>query len=292
MKFTHILQLVVSMQTLLAVSIRADLPGDGIFAAFQTSQGGFTCRLDYVSAPLTAANFISLAEGTRGWMDEPTGAVSHQPFYSGIVFHRAIAGFMIQAGSRNGLGTDGPGYFFPDEIPNGLPHDEAGVLSMANTGFDSNGSQFFITVDATPWLDNLHTVFGKVVSGMDVVLGISQVATQLETDRPIEDVVIQSVTIHRIGDAAQAFDPAPYLPQVRQSRIRGLAIESADHHLTFNPQIFGEYFVRISSNLSLWESIRYDLFLSTPISDQIRVGVPESTSTLFYGLTEILYPGN
>ena len=124
--------------------------GDGIYADFSTSLGGFTCRLEYAVAPKAVANFIGLATGQRAWLELPTGRVRTDAFYNGLTFHRVIAGFMSQGGSPNGQGTDGPGYSFVDEFNSGLRHDGFGVLSMANSGPDSNGSQFFITVSAQP----------------------------------------------------------------------------------------------------------------------------------------------
>lgn len=129
------------------MTVRAE---DGLFAIFQTNRGSFTAQLDYEKAPSTVANFIGLVEGTRGWLDAQTGALRREPFYNGITFHRVISGFMIQGGSPNGQGTDGPGYSFGDEFHPALRHDAAGILSMANSGANTNGSQFFITLAPTP----------------------------------------------------------------------------------------------------------------------------------------------
>ena len=179
---------------------------DGIYADFQTSLGDFTASLNYQQSPKAVANFIGLAEGSRAWIDPASGAVRvGQPFYNGVVFHRVIAGFMNQAGSKNGLGTDGPGYVFQDETSNGLGHGSPYTLSMANSGVNSNGSQFFITVAPTTWLDGVHTVFGSVVSGQSVIDAINAVPTGTN-NKPLTDVVIQSVGIRRVGAAAVAFD--------------------------------------------------------------------------------------
>ncbi len=175
-----------------------------IFADFQTSMGDFTCELDHAAAPQTVANFVGLATGERKWIDPANGIVrENTPFYDGLTFHRVVANFMNQGGSRNGLGTDGPGYQFPDETENGLSH-QAHVISMANSGTYTNGSQFFITAAATPWLNGRHTVFGSVTSGIPVVDAINGVATVSE--KPVVPVVIEKVTIRRVGEAAGSFD--------------------------------------------------------------------------------------
>ncbi|MEI7911102.1 MAG: peptidylprolyl isomerase [Verrucomicrobiota bacterium] len=182
-----------------------------ILADFQTSMGAFTCELKYVESPQAVANFVGLAEGSRPWVDPATGAVrTGTPYYNGVKFHRVIAGFMNQSGSRNGLGTDGPGYTFRDEVTNGLTQSAAGVLSMANSGKNTNGAQFFITVAPQPSLNGGYTIFGAVTSGLSVVTAINAVPKTLNSSNelavPVTPVVIQSIGIRRIGAAAQAFD--------------------------------------------------------------------------------------
>jgi peptidyl-prolyl cis-trans isomerase A (cyclophilin A) len=146
-------------------------------------------------APNTVANFIELAQGRREWRDPRDGERKSEPLYDGTVFHRVIPDFMIQGGDPEGTGRGGPGYKFEDECPPGGPKfDKVGLLAMANAGPNTNGSQFFITVAATPWLNNKHTIFGEVVAGMDVVDAISKVATAAG-DRPADDVVLESVQI-------------------------------------------------------------------------------------------------
>jgi peptidyl-prolyl cis-trans isomerase A (cyclophilin A) len=170
-----------------------------IFGTFETSMGTFKIEFFADKTPKTVANFVSLAEGTKEFVDPKTGQKTQRPFYNGLIFHRVIDGFMIQGGCPLGTGTGGPGYKFEDEFHPDLKHDRPGVLSMANAGRNTNGSQFFITVRATPHLDNRHSVFGAVVEGMDVIYAISKVKTRNPgmEDRPIEDVVIKSVTISR-----------------------------------------------------------------------------------------------
>ncbi|MCL2206387.1 MAG: peptidylprolyl isomerase [Treponema sp.] len=160
--------------------------GEGLFARISTTRGDIVVRLEHERTPLTVANFVALAEGTMT-------RAGDQPFYDGLTFHRVIDNFMIQGGCPLGTGTGGPGYQFPDEIDPALRHDGPGVLSMANAGPGTNGSQFFITHVATPWLDGRHTVFGRVVQGQDVVNAIRQ------GDR------INTVRIVRNGESAEAF---------------------------------------------------------------------------------------
>ena len=150
-------------------------------AVFETNHGTFEIELFEDKAPITVKNFIDLAE---------------KGFYDGLIFHRVIDGFMIQGGDPNGTGTGGPGYTIPDEFHKDLKHDSEGVLSMANAGPNTGGSQFFITLAATPWLDGHHSVFGKVVKGMDVVREIGKVDTDFQ-DKPLAKVVMEKVTIRR-----------------------------------------------------------------------------------------------
>jgi peptidyl-prolyl cis-trans isomerase A (cyclophilin A) len=161
------------------------MPND-VFAVFDTTEGRFKARLFADKVPDTVANFTALAEGTK------TG----KPFYDGLVFHRVIPDFMIQGGCPEGTGRGGPGYKFADEFHPDLRHTKPGILSMANAGPNSNGSQFFITVAATPWLDNKHSVFGEITEGMDVVKKISETPRGSQ-DRPKKDVQIRSLKIER-----------------------------------------------------------------------------------------------
>ena len=156
------------------------------FAVFDTTEGKFKIKLFADKAPKTVENFVSLADGTK------TG----KPFYDGTIFHRVIPDFMIQGGDPEGTGRGGPGYRFPDEFHKDLKHSKPGILSMANAGPNTNGSQFFVTVAATPWLDNKHSVFGEVVEGYDVVEKISNVKRGGQ-DRPVQEVKVNSVKIER-----------------------------------------------------------------------------------------------
>ncbi len=163
---------------------------DGLYARIITSKGDIVCQLEYEKTPLTVANFVGLAEGNK---DLGGGKASGTRFYDGLTFHRVISDFMIQSGCPLGTGTGGPGYTFPDEIDPSLKHSTAGTLSMANAGPGTNGSQFFITHTATPWLDGKHTVFGHVVNGQEVVDAIKQ------GDK------INTIEIIRVGSKAKTF---------------------------------------------------------------------------------------
>ena len=143
---------------------------DGVYATLQTTMGDVCFELYYTNVPQTVANFVSLTEGTRPWIDPRDGFVSGDPYYNGILFHRVITDFMIQCGCPLGNGSSGPGYAFEDEFDPALRHNQPGIVSMANSGPNSNGGQFFIAVKNTFWLDDVHSVFGLVVEGMNVVL--------------------------------------------------------------------------------------------------------------------------
>ena len=170
-----------------------------------TNHGDITVELFAERAPRTVENFVNLAThdpaadaepapGTTTWEDPETGEIRGDSLYEGTVFHRIIEGFMIQGGDPTGTGRGGPGYEFDDEFHDELRHDDAGILSMANSGPDTNGSQFFITLGAQPHLDDKHAVFGQVTDGMDVVEEIGNVPTG-RNDQPKEDVVIEDVTV-------------------------------------------------------------------------------------------------
>ena len=165
-------------------------------AEFVTTEGSFTVKLFDEEAPNTVANFVGLAEGTKEWTDPRTRQKTTEPYYNGIIFHRVIEGFMIQGGDPLGQGIGGPGYEFADEFHPRLRHDRAGILSMANRGPNTNGGQFFITLGPTPHLNDRHSVFGEVTSGMDIVRRIGSTPTGRQ-DRPVKDIQILEVKIAR-----------------------------------------------------------------------------------------------
>ncbi|SIR45874.1 peptidyl-prolyl cis-trans isomerase A (cyclophilin A) [Haladaptatus litoreus] len=169
---------------------------DDLTATLHTNHGDIEVRLFDERAPRTVQNFVGLATGDRDWTDPKSGdKVSDEPLYDDVLFHRVIDDFMIQGGDPTGTGRGGPGYQFDDEFHPDLQHDSEGILSMANSGPNTNGSQFFITLDATPHLNNKHSVFGEVIDGMDVVEEIGSVDTNRQ-DKPKSDVVLESVEVH------------------------------------------------------------------------------------------------
>ena len=167
-----------------------------LYATLKTTMGDIVLLLFEERAPKTVVNFVGLATGTKEWTDPRTGQRVRRPLYHGTIFHRVIPNFMIQGGDPLGTGTGGPGYRFEDEFHPDLKHSKAGILSMANAGPNTNGSQFFITHQATPWLDGKHTVFGEVVKGQEVFKAIGNVPRD-PRDRPLKDVVITGVIISR-----------------------------------------------------------------------------------------------
>jgi peptidyl-prolyl cis-trans isomerase A (cyclophilin A) len=169
----------------------------GTYAIFETTQGNIVVKLLEKEAPKTVANFIGLAEGTKEFTNELTGQKEKRPYYDDLTFHRVIPDFMIQGGCPRGDGRGGPGYTFADEFHPSLKHSAKGKLSMANAGPNTNGSQFFITVAPTPWLDNRHTIFGEVVEGQDVADKISKLPRD-GNDRPRTAVVINRLKIERV----------------------------------------------------------------------------------------------
>jgi peptidyl-prolyl cis-trans isomerase A (cyclophilin A) len=164
------------------------------YATLQTSKGDIRVRLLEDTAPETVANFVGLATGTKEWKDPRTGDKRNDSLYAGTVFHRVIPNFMIQGGDPTGTGRGDPGYRFHDEVDSGPSFDGPGYLAMANAGPNTNGSQFFITVAATPHLTGKHTIFGVVESGQDIADEISRVSTG-PGDKPSEDVVLEEVRI-------------------------------------------------------------------------------------------------
>ena len=250
-KWVAPLAVVVSFLTIAANG--ATVPDvDGLYATFKTTRGDFVVRLEYQKVPMTVANFVGLAEGSRSWVDFRKGGASSKPFYNGITFHRVITGFMIQGGSPNGLGNDGPGYQFSDEFHPDLRHNDAGVISMANSGPDSNGSQFFITLGPQAHLDLKHSVFGKVVDGMSVVTQIGAFPTP---QPPASMTTIQSVEITRKGTAATAFDINAWALPVVHAVPTSIIQKPGGFALRFTRPAFSQYYPFHSAQLSQWAQL-------------------------------------
>lgn len=178
-------------------------PGQKLYATIETSMGNMVVELYWDKAPRTVENFVALAEGKKEWLDPKTSERIKKPLYSGTLFHRVIPGFMIQGGDPLGTGTGGPGYKFEDEFSPDLKHDGPGILSMANSGPNTNGSQFFITEKATPWLDNRHTIFGRIIDNVDLVGRIARVPRG-SNDKPNVDVIIKGIKISKTKGAANS----------------------------------------------------------------------------------------
>ncbi|SDB46619.1 peptidylprolyl isomerase [Flavobacteriaceae bacterium MAR_2010_188] len=191
---------------------------DGLYAEFITNYGTMVAKLEYQKVPVTVANFVALAEGTHPMAGEQYKA---KKYYNGITFHRIMDNFMIQGGDPTATGTGDPGFKFADEFHPDLKHKERGVLSMANSGPNSNGSQFFITDAPTPWLDNVHSVFGELVLGLDVLDSLSAIEVG-PGDKPVKDVIINELNIIRKGSDAKKFDApkvfSEELPKVEQKQ--------------------------------------------------------------------------
>tara|TARA_B110000971_G_scaffold140836_1_gene143942 strand:+ start:1621 stop:2796 length:1176 start_codon:yes stop_codon:yes gene_type:complete len=206
--------------------------GEGLFAEFITTKDTVVIKLHYKKVPLTVSNFVGLAEGTHPML---TDSLKGKPYYNGTVFHRIINNFMIQGGDPTATGAGNPGFKFGDEFDSSLSHDKAGILSMANSGPDTNGSQFFITDAPTLHLDNKHSVFGEVVKGLSVVDTISNVDVTPGSDKPLEDVIILELNIIRQGAEAKQFDAAdtwntelPLLEKKRLNKIEDAKQKAAE----------------------------------------------------------------
>lgn len=265
---------------------KARAQSDGLHADFTTSFGSFSCMLDFTNAPRTVANFVGLAAAQRAWLEVPTGRVLTSPFYNGITFHRVVPGFVIQAGSPNGQGTDGPGYSVRDEFTPVLRHDGFGVLSMANSGPDSNGSQFFITLAATPSLNDVHSVFGRLTSGSNVVHAIGQAARN-SNDKPLADVVIQNVSIRAVGAAAEAFSvQSQGLPVVTNATL-SISASATNLSLSFSNRLHADNRVYRSTNLTAWSGSESGVEVSAPVSNQVFVA--RTATNEFFRAVQINY---
>lgn len=212
--------LMIMLSAAVISSCGSDVPKEnGLYAIFETNFGNFTAKLYYDITPVTVGNFAGLAEGLIESTDPKTEEKTKKHFYNGLIFHRIIDGFVIQGGDPLGAGYGGPGYSFPDEFDSSLTHNKAGILSMANSGPNTNGSQFFITLKETPHLDGAHTVFGEIVSGMNVIEKIAKVKVDPNTSKPYSDVYIKNLKIVAVGDDAKKFDPVEAFSEENRKKI-------------------------------------------------------------------------
>ena len=248
----------------ISVPVGAVPTDPGVYAVFQTSLGEFVAKLNHEEVPRTVASFVGLAEGSQTWLDFKNGRLRQDAYFDGLTFHRVVPGFVIQGGSRNGLGNDGPGYQFKDEFHADLRHDKAGILSMANSGPNSNGSQFFVTLAPTPHLDDKHSVFGEVVEGMDIVTALGNVPVTFnprtgQIDLPVTAPVIESVSILRTGDAASGFDIKSLqdpLPEMRQTIARVVRQGSGSVEIHWIPKANTIDYLFATANLVGWDNTR------------------------------------
>lgn len=229
---------------------------DGLYAEFSTSMGTMLIKLTYEKTPVTVANFVALAEGNHPKVDND---FKGKKFYNGIIFHRVIDNFMIQGGDPRGDGTGGPGYKFLDEIDLSLKHDKPGVLSMANSGPGTNGSQFFITEVPTPHLDGKHTVFGHIIEGLEVQDAISNVETAV-ANRPVKDVVINKVKIIRVGSKAKKYDAVktwnemePNLVKIQEKKMADelFKLDSLSEIVRLNNKKFRKNAIKLKSGVEI-----------------------------------------
>jgi cyclophilin family peptidyl-prolyl cis-trans isomerase len=225
-KKMYVLAIMALMMASCKTSKRADL-GDGLFADIKTSKGDIIVRLEQDKTPVTVANFVSLAEGNSPFVSEE---FKGKKYFDGLTFHRIMKDFMIQGGDPLANGTGNPGYRFMDEFNDSLMHDKKGILSSANSGPSSNGSQFFITHKPTPWLDGVHTVFGEVVEGLDVLDTIANVKVG-DGNKPVEPVTMNTVEIIRNGKEARKFDAVAVMTEYfdnEEDRLAAIEKENAE----------------------------------------------------------------
>ncbi len=246
--------------------------------------GTFTITLEYQKTPGTVANFIGLATGQHGWLDLNTGAIRYDGFYNGVTFHRVVVNFVSQTGSRNGLGTDGPGYSFRDEIDPTLSHVNYAV-AMANSGKNTNGSQFYICKGAQTSLDGNYSIFGLVTAGQAVCDAIN--ATPVSGSTPVVPITIQSVSIYGPSLAAFNRDPA-WLPKLRNAKP-ALMKSGATFTLGLDRKPFSEYRGYQSANLTAWSTLLTNYFSDAAPTADIDVTSTAVGSAYFYRVARVDY---
>ena len=289
---TRIVPFTTGLVFILSMGVfQAPAADPGIYAVFVTSLGGFTCRLEQAHAPRTTANFVGLAEGSNVWVDFRTGENKLEPYYDGTIFHRVVSNFVIQGGARQvGDSMEGPGYSFRDEFYSELKHDSAGVLSMANSGPNTQASQFFVTI-VTNYSsgDGKYSVFGHVTDGMDVVQAINRVP--VTNERPIVDVVLSNVVIVRVGAEAEAFDTSACGLPVVTGTTSGLRRSATNLCVTFSRFTNSVPYFFFSSNLVSWSGA--ELAFTTSAVSEVRYDVTRMMTNAhrqFFHMTQINYP--
>ena len=262
---------------------------NGIYAEFNTSMGSYTCRLEYTIAPKACANFIGLATGQRHWLDETTGLIKTNALYSGIIFHRVASNFVIQSGSPTGLPDGGPGYVFVDEFSPSLRHDSFGILSMGNSGPDSNDSQWFITVLPRPDLNDRYTAFGRLYGGSNVVYAINRVATDAN-EKPLTNVPLNAITIRRVGASASLFDINAYsLPTVTNLNLK-FNRTGTNASLTFSNRLYASTRLYDSLDLAYWTQTILDIEnVAGPVTN-VTVGFDFPKQ--FFRAAQVQYPSS
>jgi cyclophilin family peptidyl-prolyl cis-trans isomerase len=287
---------------LFGISARAQ-----IFADFETTGGNFTIEMFHQDQPMAVANFIGLADGSITWLDFTSlESRKGEPYYNGIKFHRVIKDFMIQGGSPNGQGTDGPGYQFVDRFARDAdgallhPHDQQGLISMANSAINTNGSQFFITDVPTPWLDGKHIVFGKISAGPFGTLeeGIASITAMNDTpvtgSTPVQDLVINKISIRRIGDDANAFDiHAQGVPILSEPRVT-LTIDNGSvggdrAELVYVKPALSQIDVLQSDDMQTWKNMETTFYANTSTSSDDISEVLAAKDAQFFRLIQVDY---
>lgn len=230
MKKILVLVLLISAVTFTSCKSKYPNLDKGLYAEIVTNKGTFVAKFYHEATPLTVSNFVELAEGKHPMVDS---IYKDKPFYDGISFHRVIKDFMIQGGDPLGNGSGNPGYRFPDEFVDTLKHDRKGLLSMANSGPGTNGSQFFVTLKETPWLNGKHTIFGEVVIGQEIVDAIGAVETNA-SDAPLVPVTIETVTVINKGVKAPSFaaemEKVEEAKKAKEAELQLIAKATADEH--------------------------------------------------------------
>lgn len=274
----------------LAAPCVASALSDGVYAVFVTGMGGFTCRLEHVRAPRTTANFVGLAEGSNAWVHLNTGQDMRAPFFNGGIFHRVVSNFVIQGGGQQvGSSFGGPGYSFRDEFHPELRHDTTGILAMANSGPNSQGSQFYITLTSFASGDDKYSIFGRVLDGMEVVQAIGNVTLD-SGSRPLVDVVLSNVTILRVGTEARQFDTSAYgLPRVGGTTV-GIK-RTSGCFVTFDQDTNCSYHFVYSSNLVSWSRAELGFDTNAVPSAVLDVTVISTSCPMyFFSLAQVSHP--